>query len=66
MLVLSRKTGEDVLIPQHGIVITILEARGGKVRLGFEALGDIKIIRRELHEQLAAASANCHDSKIAT
>jgi carbon storage regulator len=53
MLVLSRKIGEDVLIPQHDIVITVLDARGGRARLGIKAPSGVKIIRRELHEALA-------------
>jgi len=48
MLVLSRKTGEQVLIPEHGIVITVLEARHGRARLGIKAPSDVKIIRQEL------------------
>lgn len=48
MLVLTRKNGEYILIPQHDIVITVLEARGGKVRIGITAPSDVKIIRREL------------------
>ena len=58
MLVLSRKKGEDVLIPQLDIVITVLEARGGKARLGITAPSDVKIIRRELHEPFASAGPN--------
>lgn len=58
MLVLSRRKGEEVLIPQYGIVITLVEARNGRARLGFRAPGDLKIIRRELHEQLAPAGAD--------
>jgi len=49
MLVLSRENSEDVFIPQHEIVITLLEARGGKARLGITAPDDVIVIRRELH-----------------
>ena len=48
MLVLSRKNGEQILIPEHGILITVVEAHGGRVRLGFTAPKEVKIIRREL------------------
>ena len=50
MLVLSRKNGEDILIPQHDIVITVVEARNGKARIGITAPSDVKIIRRELQK----------------
>ncbi len=60
MLVLSRKNGEEVLVPQHGIIITVLEARNGRARLGITAPSDVTIIRRELHEPLSAAGADDH------
>jgi carbon storage regulator len=63
MLVLSRKKGEDVLIPQHDIVITVLEARNGKVRLGIKAPDDVKIVRRELHDKLTSSGSR-HDPGI--
>jgi carbon storage regulator CsrA len=66
MLVLSRKRGQEVLIPQYGIVITILEASGGKARLGFTAPVEVKIMRRELHDQLTPSSANGHGTKMTT
>jgi carbon storage regulator len=51
MLVLSRKPGEEIQIgPQ--IVITVLDIRGNRVRLGFEASGEIPIHRAEIQRQL--------------
>ena len=47
MLVLTRKLGEKILIDSE-IEITVLEVRGGKVRLGFKAPGDVSIRRFEL------------------
>jgi carbon storage regulator len=47
MLVLSRKVGERVRIGED-IVVTIVDIRGDKVRLGFEAPDDIPIVRTEL------------------
>jgi carbon storage regulator len=49
MLVLSRKSGEGILI-DGGIVVTILEARNGKVRLGIQAPEDVLVLRKELAE----------------
>jgi len=63
MLVLSRRNGEDVLIPQHDIVITVIEARGGKARLGITAPANVTILRRELHESGAPGRANGLASK---
>ncbi len=47
MLVLSRKKNESILIDEH-IVITIVEIRGDKVRLGIEAPREIPIHRAEV------------------
>ncbi len=48
MLVLSRKCGEKIVIAESGIVVTILEVRGPKVRLGIEAPANISVHRAEV------------------
>ena len=47
MLVLSRKTGQEVVIAGN-IHVRVLEIRGNRVRLGFTAPQDVKIHRAEL------------------
>ena len=47
MLVLSRKRDQKIII-NNNTVITVIEIRGNKVRLGFEAPQDVKILREEL------------------
>ena len=47
MLILSRKKNETIVINDN-IVITVVELRGDKVRLGFEAPREILIHRSEL------------------
>ncbi len=47
MLVLSRKSMEQIQIGDD-VVVTVLEIRGNKVRLGIEALGEIHVLRSEL------------------
>lgn len=51
MLILSRKKNESVVI-DGGIVITVVEVRGDKVRLGFDAPKNIKIHRVEVAESI--------------
>ncbi len=58
MLVLSRKRNESIVIDDN-IVITVVEVRGDKVRLGIQAPREIPIHRSEVHaaiqnEQAAA------------
>jgi carbon storage regulator len=45
MLVLTRKVGESILIPELDIVFTLLEIQGNKVRLGISAPAQVGIYR---------------------
>ena len=47
MLVLSRKRGEQIVIADN-IVITVIDIRGDKVRLGILAPVEIPVHRREV------------------
>ena len=49
MLVLSRKVDEQIMIGEN-IRITVVDIKGDKVRLGFEAPLDVPIHRREIFE----------------
>ena len=51
MLVLTRKTGQSIVI-DGGIEITVLEVRGGQIRLGISAPTEIKVNRKELLERI--------------
>jgi len=55
MLVLTRKTGQSIVI-DGGIEITVLEVRGEQVRLGIAAPREIRVNRKELLAQLEAAA----------
>jgi carbon storage regulator len=47
MLVLGRRPGEKVVIG-NGITVTVVEVRGDRVRLAFEAPDQVRILRAEL------------------
>ena len=51
MLVLSRKKGESVIIREN-IVVTVVDIRGDKVRLGIEAPKDVLVHRREVYDAI--------------
>jgi carbon storage regulator len=51
MLVLSRKRNEKIVIDGQ-IVVTVVDIRGDKVRLGIEAPKDISIHRSEVYDAL--------------
>ena len=51
MLVLSRKRDESIIIGEN-IVLTIVDIRGDKVRLGIEAPTTVPVHRKEVHDAL--------------
>jgi carbon storage regulator len=54
MLVLSRKTGQRIVVGD-GLTITVLEVHKNRVRLGFEGPPDISIHREELARRIELA-----------
>jgi carbon storage regulator len=48
MLVLSRKLGERVLVPQCDLTVTIVSIEGNTVRLGITAPTEVGVYREEL------------------
>lgn len=57
MLVFTRKLGETIVIAGN-IRITVLEFRGGKVRLGIAAPDSIRVDREEIHQSRVQWNAN--------
>jgi carbon storage regulator len=55
MLVLSRKRDERILIADN-IVITVVDIRGDKVRLGIEAPKEVPVHREEVARKIATCS----------
>jgi carbon storage regulator len=60
MLVLSRKSDESVIVGGPGpfgqvLKVTVLEIKGDRVRLGFDADATIPIHRSEVWERIFAA-----------
>lgn len=53
MLVLTRMEGESIVIGED-IRITLLEIRGGQVRIGVQAPREVPVVRSELLEDDAA------------
>jgi len=51
MLVLTRKSGESLIIGET-IAVTIIEVRGGQVKIGVEAPREIAVYRKELLEKI--------------
>jgi len=51
MLVLSRHRDESIMIGDN-VVVTIVDIRGDKVRLGIDAPSEIPVHRREVYEAI--------------
>jgi len=51
MLVLARRPGESIIVGKD-IVITVIEIKGGQVRIGIDAPRDIQVHREEIYEQV--------------
>lgn len=66
MLVLSRKTGQRIVIAGD-VVVTILAVHGGRVRVGVEAPLTVGIRRAELPVQQAVVGhcSRCSDPSVA-
>ena len=66
MLVLSRKKNESIVINED-IVITVVEVRGDKVRLGIQAPREVPVHRSEVHAAIHGvnpAHSEPNDSQI--
>lgn len=59
MLVLTRKPGEGIIVGDN-IKVTIVEVRGGGIRIGIEAPREQKIYRQEVYDRI------CQENREAT
>ncbi len=57
MLVLSRKLGEQVVIPDCEMTVTVVAIEGNNVRLGFTAPRNVDVYRQELLQKMLKADA---------
>jgi carbon storage regulator len=53
MLVLSRKIGERIVMPNCELTVTVLAVEGKKVRLGITAPADVDVYREEVWQQIS-------------
>jgi carbon storage regulator len=56
MLVLTRKTNESIIIGED-IVLTVIEIRRDRVRLGIKAPREVSVHRREIYEAIKRGEA---------
>ena len=61
MLVLSRHRDESIMIGDD-VVVTIVDIRGEKVRLGIKAPGEVPVHREEVYTAIQRESHKCNVS----
>lgn len=63
MLVLARKLNESIVIGDD-VVITIVQIRGDRVRLGVEAPREVTVHRREVYDAIRRHAEHVPDSRV--
>jgi carbon storage regulator len=53
MLILSRKVGERIVLPETGVSISVLGIQGKRVRIGIEAPQTASVHREEVWRRIA-------------
>ncbi len=60
MLVLSRKLGERIVMPEIDLTLTVVAIEGNTVRLGISAPANISVYREELWHRVCADAGHAH------
>lgn len=63
MLVLSRHRNESIIIGEN-ITVTVIDIRGDKVRLAFEAPRDITVHRKEVYDAIKRESGSSESPQL--
>lgn len=58
MLVLSRKRGEQIVVPGLNVAITVVAIEGNRVRLGIAAPDHVDVYREEIWSRIAHSAAD--------
>jgi carbon storage regulator len=51
MLILSRKSGEKIVVGDD-VIISVIEVRGDQIKLGIEAPRHVKVYRQEVFDSI--------------
>ncbi len=58
MLVLSRKPGERIVVPDCELAVTVLAVDGNRVRLGISAPAQIAVYREEIWREIGQQTSS--------
>jgi carbon storage regulator len=56
VLSLARRPGQKIRIGEN-IILIVREIRGRQVKIGIEAPANVRVLREEIYEEIAAANA---------
>jgi len=59
MLVLSRKLGERIVVPQCDLELTVVAVEGSTVRIGISAPAEVGVFREEVWLKMRESTQNC-------
>jgi carbon storage regulator CsrA len=65
MLVLSRRSQQQIAFPELGITLSVLQVRGRIVKIGIDAPTDVKVQRQEAADQIdhpIMQQSECHET----
>ena len=62
MLIITRKTGESVIV-NHNIEVILVSVDGAQVRLGFKAPMEVQVHRKEVYERIQQANQESATSR---
>jgi carbon storage regulator len=63
MLVLRRKIGERIVVPDFGFAVRVIAIEGKTVRLGISAPEDISVYREEVWQQRGLRMYRLHPKR---
>jgi carbon storage regulator len=58
MLILSRRVGEKIVVPECGLSVAVVGIQGGRVRLGITAPPELAVHREEVASAIEAGRAD--------
>ncbi len=56
MLILSRKSGQTIVLPELGVALTVLDLRGDRARIGISAPPEVSVHREEVWRRIQMAA----------
>jgi len=63
MLVLTRKVGEEIVLPNRGVTVGVVSVHGKQVRLGIAAPPETSVHREEVWQRIHQARESGHDGR---